>query len=119
MQPYFKFKQKSDLGFSQHTLSVTDTEAFLLDTKVRVKRHHHGISAGVERESVGRKATKLHAACASVDSNTVIDTALCLLQLKVKKGELQDKAGRSLQCPHACLASWIVTRVAWRCEDPT
>lgn len=101
------------------TLPVTDTEAFFLDTKIRIKDHQHDVGAGVERESVGRQATKLIGAGASVDHNTVIDAALSLLQLKVKEGELQDKAGRCLQRPHTHLTHRIVIWVARRRKDPT
>lgn len=100
-------------------MPVTDTEAFLLDTKIRIKGHHHDVGAGVEREPVGRQAAELIGADTSVDNNTVVDAALCLLQLEVEEGELQDKAGRSLQRPHACLTSGVVVWVARRCEDPS
>lgn len=100
-------------------MPVTDTEAFLLDTKIRIKGHLHDIGAGVEGESIGRQAAKLIAAGAGVDDNAVVDAALCLLELKVKEGELQDKPCRSLQCPRACLASWVVIWVARRRKDPT
>lgn len=103
----------------KHTLPVTDIEAFLLDTKIRMKGHLHDIGAGVECESVGCQATKLNAARASVDNDAVIDAALCLLELEVKESELQDKAGRSLQCPCTCLSRRVVVWVARRRKDST
>lgn len=84
-----------------------------------MKGHHHDIGAGVERESVSRQATKLNTARAGVDNDAVIDAALCLLELEVKESELQDKAGRSLQCPCTSLASRVVVWVARRRKDPT
>lgn len=101
------------------TLPETDTEAFFLDTKIRIKDHQHDISAGVECESVGRQATKLIGADTGVDHNAVIDAALSLLQLKVKEGELQDKADRCLQRPHTRLTRRIVIWVARRRKDPS
>lgn len=100
-------------------MPVIDTEAFLLDTKVRAKGNHHDVGAGVECESVGRQAAKLIAAGASVDDDAVVDAALCLLELEVEESELQDKAGRSLQCPRTCLARRVVARVTRRCKDAT
>lgn len=99
-------------------MPVTDTEAFLLDTKIRFKDHHHDIGAGVERESVGRQAAKPIVAHAAADNNAVIDAALCLLQLEVEEGELKDKASRSLQPPRAHLVRRVVARVARRRKDP-
>ena len=74
-------------------------EPLLLHAEVGVKGQLHHIPRRVQRQPVGRQTAELNIVASCVHHNLVVDAALCLLQVKVHEGELDDKAGRGLHDP--------------------
>lgn len=100
------------------TVSEANTEPLLLHAEVGGKGQLHHVPRRVQRQPVGRQTAELNVCVSRVHHNPVVDAARRLLQVKVKKGELDDEAGWGPHGPLTGLRIGVFLGVAGRREFP-